>query len=128
MKANLKNIHKSNNIAKHRKEKGFNNQISIIDPKDGSQIVIARFYWTDSRAYCCLWVHGDSVYGSGAGYAGGYGYHKESAALDSAISDAGIELSENISGVGDGAMRDALVAIAKAATGKRKVFTVRAHA
>ena len=128
MKANLKNIRESDRISGHRKEKGFDNQISIIDPKDGSQIVIARFYWTNSRAYCCLWVYGDSVYGSGAGRAGGGGYHKESAALDSAISDAGIELSENISGRGDVAACAALIAIAKAATGKRKLFTVRAHA
>ena len=52
---------------------------------------------------------------------------KESAALEEAIEDAGIELDSPISGHGDSAMDDALQAIARAVTGKRKFFKVRAH-
>ena len=70
-----------------------------------------------STVYCALWCHNREGNGrsfSGAGSAGGYGYHKESAALDSAIRSAGISLDRRIRGVGDSAMRDALGAIARA--------------
>lgn len=69
-----------------------------------------------STVYCSLWVHtadGRSI--SGHGPACGWGYHKESAALQAAISSAGIKLSQYIHGVGENAMRDALLAITKAA-------------
>lgn len=70
-----------------------------------------------STVYASIWVHGDTKganYRSGHGSAGGYGYHKLSAALGEAIGSAGIELSERIGGVGERAMEDALLAIAKA--------------
>ena len=44
----------------------------------------------------------------------GYGYHKESAAIAAAIESAGISLDTDISGVGDGAIKEALSAIANA--------------
>ena len=57
------------------------------------EVACARFYMGRSSqasvVYCCLWVHGKA---SGKGQAGGYGYHKESAALCDAITSAGIEL------------------------------------
>lgn len=74
------------------------------------------------------WFSGQT---SGHGKAGGYGYHKASAAVQSAIDSAGIELygtpyaadSEevdfktraSISGVGDSAIKSTLLAIAYAA-------------
>ncbi|MFX5068880.1 hypothetical protein ABTC68_19770, partial [Acinetobacter baumannii] len=67
-------------------------------------------------------------YGRGQGKAGGYGYHKPSAALADAISDAGIRLSRSISGCGDDVMRDACEAIARALTGKRRFIVHVAHA
>ena len=102
-------------------------------------IVTARFYMGRSASasvvYCCLWVRGRTkageVYTSGAGTAGGYGYHKESAALATAIRSAEIELfgdqyqaddsrkrnkePARIDGCGSSAMDGALLAIAKAA-------------
>ena len=48
------------------------------------------------------------------GKAGGYGYHKESAAIAEAIESAGIALDTDISGVGNSAILDALTAIANA--------------
>lgn len=48
---------------------------------------------------------------NGGAYAGGYGYHRASAAADAAIKRAGITLSDSISGIGDAAIRDALKAI-----------------
>jgi hypothetical protein len=116
----------------HRKESGFYRQLSALDPRDGSAIVTARFYWPGrdgaSNCYCCVWIHGDKMHGAGSGKAGGYGYHKESAALLSALNAAGAYVSEDIGGRGDRAMRDALTALALKVTGKRKVFFFEAHA
>ena len=61
-----------------------------------------------------LWVHGKN-YASGSGYAGGYGYHKPSAAVGNAIESAGFGLEFNISGGGESALVDALKAVAVAA-------------
>lgn len=78
----------------------------------------------------------------GVGSAGGWGYHKPSAALDEAIRDAGIHLFGNpygesydskyekfkgpqsISGRGYGSMEDAMKALARCFTGARKVHLV----
>ena len=60
------------------------------------EVVDARCYMgrsaAASKVYASVWVHGDGVHTSGTGSAGGYGYHKPSAAIASAISSAGIEL------------------------------------
>ena len=75
-----------------------------------------------------VWIHGDDLHGSGGGKAGGYGYHKESAALEEALSAAGIRMSEGIGGRGDQAMFEALEVLARAVIkGKRKIFRVMAH-
>ena len=48
-----------------------------------------------SVVYAVLWVRcADGEWTSGSGSAGGYGYHRESAAIASAISSAGIELQD----------------------------------
>lgn len=69
-----------------------------------------------SKVYASIWVHDSThnIFTSGKGSAGGYGYHKTSAAVDEAIQSAGIELSQGISGVGDSAIKEALVAIVRA--------------
>lgn len=68
----------------------------LVLDKNGKEFVDCRVYmgrsWSASTVYASIWVHGDGVYTAGSGKAGGYGYHKESAAIGSAISDAGIEL------------------------------------
>lgn len=86
-----------------------------------------------SVVYASLWVHGDNFHTSGAGRAGGYGYCKYSAAAGAAIRSAGIELTgdvygrakdedepASIDGVGESAIRAALLAIS-AALGYEKV-------
>jgi len=142
------------------------NVLNVVGTHKGEVInpVTARFYMGRSSSasvvYCNLWVHGPhssnlhtSGRGSagGGGYhkesAGGGGYHKESAALQEAITSAGIELygsaywpprkgeaAKNerpakknichIGGVGSSAMETALLAIARAAgfRGKLKVI------
>ena len=67
-----------------------------------------------STVYASIWVNAPDIHTSGKGKAGGYGYHKASAAVADAISSAGITLDTNISGVGDGAIKESLEAIANA--------------
>lgn len=67
-----------------------------------------------SVVYCSIGTHDGNRSFNGHGRAGGYGYCKKSAALADAIRNAGIELSQSISGVGESAMRRAIEAIARA--------------
>ncbi len=83
-----------------------------------SVAIDARWYMGRSRnaskMYCSVWVRGktrEHHYYSGHGTAGGGGYDKFSASLSSALSDAGIALSNDIAGRGDGACREAYDAI-----------------
>ena len=93
------------------------------------EVCTARWYMGRSReasvVYCSLWVRRPAIrnatktgyikegaWWSGSGQAGGYGYHKGSAALDGAIRLAGITLSRSISGTGE--CEPALMAIAQA--------------
>lgn len=91
--------------------------LTVVALLDGRirTLVDARLYMgrsnSASTVYASFWVSGGD-YLSGHGEASGYGYCKKSAALGSAIRAAGIELSKSINGVGEGAMEDALLAIA----------------
>lgn len=122
------------------------NTLRALVTKKGEivKVATARFYMGRSNqasvVYCCLWVYtAAGEYTSGYGTAGGYGYHKESAALQEAISSAGIELYGSpyqqdeqkknkrcyIGGVGDAAMRDALEAITRAAGYRGKIKVIQ---
>lgn len=100
-----------------------------------------RFYMGRSRSastvYASIWVHDakSNIYTSGKGSAGGWGYHKESAAAAEAISSAGIELwgspyagregdmkkRAHIGGCGEQSVEEALRAIVKALGYRGKV-------
>lgn len=89
-----------------------------------------------STVYASIWVSGwrspkgKDIDVAGHGSAGGYGYHKESAAIGDALSSAGIKLfgsaytrqdekedftkEARIDGVGDAAIESALMAIGRA--------------
>ena len=73
--------------------------------------------------YAIIWTSK----GDGRGKAGGYGYDKDSAAIGSAISDAGYTLDKSIHGVGEDAITGALIAIA-VSNGCKKPCIVRAFA
>jgi len=77
-----------------------------------------RLYGTGRTNSACLWInhHGahGTAYRASSGRAGGYGYHRTSAAAQEAIENAGITLAKRIDGVGDNAIDEALVAIAEA--------------
>ena len=62
---------------------------------------------------------------SGSGRAAGYGYHKASAAAGEAIRNAGFTLDADIDGRGEGAIVDALLAIAQC-IGVRKPALIQA--
>lgn len=130
----------------------------IIDKKTERTVITCRTY-TKGRGntvYASLWVHRiadknkpiDWQYGetSGRGQAGGWGYHKASAAVEEAIRSAGIELWGSpyarpvngdspavtramlkkhayIGGCGDSSIESALSAIAYAAGFNNVIFT-----
>ena len=73
--------------------------------------------------YCALWVNWSGIHVSGGGSAGGYGYNKVSAAFSEAVNNAGIVLEPV-----DGAEEDAVAAITRKVTGKRKVYVHVANA
>lgn len=115
MKANIEKI-THGMIVNHRKEKGFIGSVHGIAVVDGKAMSACelRLYATPSRIYACFWVHSGNAYGNGSGFAGGYGYCKKSAAVAAAIRAAGIELSEDVSGRGMGAVKEAIKAITAA--------------
>lgn len=72
---------------------------TLIDKKTEKTVIDCRLYMGKSASasvvHCSLWIRSTERNGfesSGRGTASGYGYHKESAAVASAISSAGIEL------------------------------------
>jgi hypothetical protein len=81
-----------------------------------------------SPVYCSIWIMGTD-WTSGRGTASGYGYHKTSAAISSALDSAGVILTRedgkraDISGVGDSAIEEAFRAIG-AAMGAEQVLIV----
>ena len=116
----------------NKKEK--TSQWLVIDKKTERTIIDCRVYMgrsnNSSLVHCSVWIHGNNYYIAGKGVAGGYGYHKESAAIASALSSSGIKLfgSEyrltnkkpdftrecHIGGVGELAIRSAFEAVAYA--------------
>lgn len=113
-------------------EKETHNVMHVVaTTRDGMrQIITCRFYSgrssNSSVHYCSIWFTGKTLlYGSGTGEACGYGYHKDSAALDAALRASGVTLGYPIAGAGETAMHDALHALA-AALGYRKTIIVEA--
>lgn len=101
----------------YRKEDHYLYEIAIMAVMENYTVknpVTIRIYGTNSRNYSAIWANGNGIYKSGTGTAGGYGYHRPSAAAAEAIQNAGITLSEDINGRGDSAIREAAEAIARA--------------
>ena len=115
----------------------------VIDKKTERTIIDCRVYMgrsaNSSQVYASIWIMGNGYYIAGHGQAGGYGYHKASAAIAIALSSAGIKLFGHaylphgtkpdfkryvdIGGVGESACRMAFNAIAYA-LGYRDVIVV----
>lgn len=130
MTATLLEKYKHKFTTSHRKERnGFHEEFAVIVPdtrpgfERGTHApIVARIYWSGETCYCCLWAGIRSADSpnyqvdcrSGSGFARGGGYHKASVALQEAITNAGIAINQAIDGRGEGAMQDALLAIADA--------------
>lgn len=95
----------------HRKENHFYQEYLVISP-ELKQVISCRMYGTGRMNYCAIWIYANE-HASGTGSAGGYGYHRESAACSEAILKAGYKLEKDISGVGESAIESALLAIAE---------------
>jgi len=131
MKATYNPAAKTSFKTAHRKEYKMYQEYSALVPDLNypnrlKAVVTLRTYWPAQTAYACLWVHGSDIDTSGSGSAGGYGYCKESAAAAEAIDNAGIQLSESVSGVGTQAIEQAVLAIA-AAIGRADALLHVAH-
>lgn len=79
-----------------------------------------RFYMARSAdgaspVYASVWMQSRdrSIFASGHGSAGGYGYHKASTAAAEALRSAGVELAADISGRGNPAIIEAVEAVAR---------------
>ena len=127
MKAILKNLKSAEIGAKRDKiSHNFYKEIAVIHPAHGC-VARFRFYMGSSVCHCITWFGSGENYGSGYGSAGGYGYCKESAAMESAINHAGVEMSRHWGGQGDSAMREAAEALGKALTRTRNFYIHHAH-
>lgn len=105
----------------------------VVNTKTGlTNPITVRLYMdrssTASTVYASIWVSSmlklSELYNSGSGKAKGTGYHKESEAIARAIESAGIKLDKDIGGAGNGAVKEALLAIAKAVGYRGKVLIV----
>lgn len=115
MKATLLNTSKGIN-RNYRKENGFYGEYMILSVNSAGGIdkkVSLRLYSTQAKNYACIWISGNGEMLSGSGSAGGYGYNRMSAACSDAILNAGFKLDTSIAGVGESAVKEALLAIAE---------------
>lgn len=142
MHATLKQSSYTGKVGQHRKEKHFRDEYVVLVERKKSDfpcgnnqpmkdIINVKLYAVPNRTwgavwYACVWINSNSIHISGGGKASGCGYHKPSAALANALHDAGVELSQSISGVGESAMTDSLAAIAKS-LGYKKFHIHYAH-
>jgi len=121
MKATYNSNPKTKFTSSHRKENKCYLTVYQILTRNGSDCrgrmhspVELRIYGTGTGNTACLWVNHGEMHTQGSGRAGGYGYHRPSAAASEAIYNAGFTLSAPLSGVGDSAIEEAMLAIAEA--------------
>ena len=103
-----------------REEKYFYSAYKVVTIVNDEMIelVDARLGATENCHYAVIWLdcfysNKDFAYENGracgAGKAGGWGYHRESAALESAFRRAGMKFDIGCSGQGETMMRDCLM-------------------
>lgn len=85
-----------------------------------AELIVCRIWMSKTAdgagpVYCSVWIRDpkQTLTTSGRGVATGYGYHKNSQALEEALENAGVQLPFDIGGRGTTAMYDAFKVIAK---------------
>lgn len=105
---------------RERQAKHFYNGYKVVTIVNGEmvELVDARLGATNSCHYASVWLntryYNHDYYNTcgsarGSGKAGGYGYHRASAALESAFRRAGMRFEDGCSCKGESAMRDCLM-------------------
>lgn len=106
MKINKKSL-KDGLVSSHRryKQNSWNGaKVIATDGNNINDVIDIRCYYTDARVYTCIWVsipyNNESIFPvekvvSGSGWADGFGYNKQDAAIHSAIQSMGIEISRD---------------------------------
>lgn len=101
---------------------------AICISEDGKlrELVDLRIGQTDTTAYACVWLHvaGYGTYAHGSGKAGGYGYHRSSAASEEAFYSAGMTFNQSFSGCGDSMTREAVQAAGEYLANGAPVYVV----
>ena len=114
------NIDKMATPIKLKKVVGKPYKVVTLNNVGGNGFIIMKCYYTQSSNTIELTLKHDDFYHRVVGKATGYGYHRESAALQDALDNLNVTLfdvddakQQFIDGRGDTIMRDALLAIAK---------------
>lgn len=99
-----------------------------ITPEGAPEEVARVLVWgTPSRAYASVWLKVPGDWRGGHGHAGGYGYHRGSAAVNRALKAAGVRLDDDIEGRGDSAYPGAIAAALVALGESRPVYMLQAY-
>lgn len=112
----------------HRKENHFQQQYTglVLVGNELLEAVTLRIYGTRAVNYAALWYNNQEKWASGTGKAGGYGYHRPSAAAAEAFEAAGVELAD-ISGRGSQAIEDAVKSLLCELYPEHLTFVTIAH-
>lgn len=132
MKNTVKTFNAQQNInatIREREEKNIQHGYkAIYISEDGKmrELVDLRIGQTDTTAYACVWLHvaGYGTYACGSGKAGGYGYHRSSAAAEGAFRSAGMTFNQSFGGCGDSMMREAVQAAGEYLANGAPVYVV----
>lgn len=104
---------------------------TLLAFRDGSFEHLATVRWKRPRSgdgaspmRCAVFFLGMNPYRVGYAKAGGYGYCKRSQAFESACRSAGVTFDQLVGGVGESAVRDALLALGRTIVGDTVPLTV----
>ncbi len=112
----------------HRKEKHYMESLLGVVVDDGQlkEVVDLRVYGTNAMNYVCVWINDSkhNIHATGSGSAGGYGYHRPSAAASEAFAKAGVEFTDELAGRGDTIMESAVEAVVRKLYPRNKIVEV----